>query len=186
MELSTPQGTNRDKRFETVLGEDPRTVLFAERLRDGRIALGTRTLSRDGSWAAGELQVLEPHSYLDLAAWLAAAVEDGWIDTVRARGAESLRTAVELYGEGAAAARRLADDMVREIPPSLLARAMILLANSIGPESRERLVARVNATSDLSEDAMLRRRLADEEEAFAYVVAAAALYEAVSQELPED
>lgn len=161
-------------------------MLFAERLRDGRIAMGTRTLGKDGAWIAGEMQVLPPNAYLDLAAWLSPAVEDGWIETVRARGEDPMRTATELYGEGPAAARRLADEMLREIPHRLLARAMVLLANSIGPESRERLVSRVNTTDDLSEEAMLRRRLADEEEAFAYVVAAAALYDAIGREFPAE
>lgn len=137
---------------------------------------------RDGSWAAGEMHVLEPPAYLDLAAWLAPAVQEGWIDTVRARGEDPLRTAGELYGEEPGSVRRLADDMLREIPPSLLARALVLLANSIGPDARERLVARLNVTENLSEDAVLRRRLTEEKEAFAYVIAAAALYDAVASE----
>lgn len=148
--------------------------------------MGTRTLGKDGAWTPGEMQVLPPNAYLDLAAWLSPAVEDGWIDTVRARGEDPMRTATELYGEGPAAARRLADDMLREVPHTLLARAMVLLANSIGPESRERLISRVNTTGDVSEEAMLRRRLADEEEAFAYVVAAAALYDAIGREFPAE
>lgn len=184
--MSAADARRRAPTFESLIGEDPRTVLFAERLRDGRIAVGTRALLRDGSWAAGELHVLEPAAYLDLAAWLAPAVEEGWIDTVRARGEDPLRTAAELYGEGAESARRLADEMLREIPPSLLARALVLLANSIGPDARERLVARLNATDNASEDAILRRRLAEEKEAFAYVIAAAALYDTVARGTESD
>lgn len=174
-------GRKRDPTLEIVIGDAPRTVLFAERLRDGRIALGTRSVERDGEWRAGELHLLEPTAYLELAAWLAPAVEESWADTVRARGAESLRTAEELYGEGTAGVRRLAAEMAAELPASLLSRAMTLLANSIGPEARERLVARLNATGSVSEDAWLRRRLADEREAFAYAVAAAALYDAIAR-----
>lgn len=176
----------REGPLEILIGDEPRTVLFAERLRDGRVALGTRTLERDGEWKPGELHLLEPTAYLELAAWLAPAVEDAWVETVRARGAESLRTAEELYGEGHAGVRRLANDMADQLPASLLARAMMLLANSIGPEARERLVSRLNATDSVSEDARLRRRLADEREAFAYVVAAAALYDSIALGPGED
>lgn len=171
----------RGDTFETLISEEPRTVLFAERLRDGRIALGTRTLGRDGEWEAGELHLLESPAYLDLAGWLAPAVEDGWRETIRGRAEDPIRTAEELYGEGTAGIRRLAADMLGELPASLLARALTLLANSIGPASRERLVARLNETENISEDAWIRRRLADEKEAFAYVVAAAALYESISR-----
>lgn len=180
--MSTPiTPGRREPTFESVIAEDPRTVLFAERLRDGRIAMGTRTLQRDGSWSPGELHVLEPPAYLDLAAWLSPAVEDGWIGTVRARGEDPMRTAAELYGEAPESARRLADEMLREVPPSLLARAMVLLANSIGPEARERLVSRLNETDNVSEDGILRRQLAEEKEAFAYIIAAAALYDTVAR-----
>jgi hypothetical protein len=159
-------------------------VLFAERLRDGRIALGTRVQQRDGSWEPGELHLLEPAAYLDLAAWLTAPVEDAWIETVRDRQTEPLRTAGELYGDDPGAIERLLDGMLREIPPALLLRAMVLLANSIGPQSRERLVSRLNQTGSPSEEAELRRQLADEGEAFAYAVAAAALYDALERGLP--
>jgi hypothetical protein len=81
---------------------------------------------------------------------------------------------------------RLAADMLAEIPPALLARAMILLANSIGPEARNRLVQRLNRTTNVSDDAMLRRRMADESEAFAYAVATAALYDALATGAVED
>lgn len=160
-------------------------MLSAERLRDGRIAFGTRIRREDGSWEAGELHLLEPGAYLDLAAWLTPAVEEAWIGTVREREGEPLQTARELYGEGPGAVRQLAEEIVREIPPHLLARAMIVLANSIGPEARERLIAQLNATDDPSEDAALRRRLSDENEAFAYVVAAAALFDALARGLDE-
>jgi hypothetical protein len=171
----------REGTFEAVLSEEPRTILFAEKLRDGRIALGTRTLNRDGEWQPGELHLLEPATYLDFASWLAPFVEQGWLDTVRGRREDPLRTAAELYGEGPHAVRRLAADMLDELPASLLCRAFTLLANSIGPESRERLVARLNRTGNLSEDARIRRQLADEKSAFAYVVAAAALFDAIAR-----
>jgi DNA polymerase III delta prime subunit len=103
------------------------------------------------------------------------------MDTVRDRQAEPLRTAAELYGDDPNAVERLVGEMLREIPASLLTRAMILLANSIGPEARERLVARLNQTASTSEEAVLRRQLADENEAFAYVVAAAALFHALER-----
>lgn len=174
--MSPPEGG-----LEIPLGGEPPTVLFAERLRDGRVALGTRVRRRDGEWEPGELHLLEAGAYLDLAAWLSPAVEDAWIETVRDRQAEPLRTAEELYGDEPGAIERLLDGILREIPPALLLRAMILLANSIGPEARERLVARLNRTPNPSEEAELRRRLAEEREAFAYAVAAAALYDALER-----
>lgn len=167
--------------LEIVLQEDPPTLLHAEWLRDGRVAMGTRRQRRDGTWDAGELYVLEPSACLDLAAWLTPIVVAGWIDSVRERQAEPLRTAHELYGEGEPAATRLAMEMLRELPPDLLARGLILLANSIGPENRERLIQRLNRTGDRSEDSALRRRLADEHEALAYVVAAAGVLDAVAR-----
>lgn len=175
--MSPPE---REPGFEAVVGEDPATVLYAERLRDGRVALGTRRRRRDGEWEPGEMNLLEPSACLDLAAWLAPVIEDSWIDAVRERRAEPLRTAEELYGEGAEGVSRLALQMLQEIPPRLLTRAMILLANALGPEARERLVQQLNRTSNPLEDAMLRRRLADEHEAFAYAVAAAALFDALA------
>jgi hypothetical protein len=124
---------------------------------------------------------------LDLAAWLVPAVEDGWIDTVRQRQADPVRTAGELYGEGPGALARLALNTVAEIPPPLLARSMILLANSLGPGARDRLVGRLNETSSRSEEAELRRQMADENQTFAYAIAAAALYDALSRGIiPED
>jgi hypothetical protein len=176
--------TRPEPGFEAIIGEDPPVVLYAERLRDGRIALGVRTKRPDGSWAPGELHLLEPGAYLGLAAWLSPAVEDGWIETVRSRQAGPLRTAEELYGEGAGPVLRLALEMVREIPVALLGRAMLLLANSIGPEARERLVTHLNATESPGEESALRRRLAEENEAFAFAVAAAALLDAVARGLP--
>lgn len=170
--------------LEISIGEEPPTVLFAERLRDGRVALGTRVQQRDGSWEPGELHLLDPSAYLDLAAWLTGPVEDAWIKTVRDRQPEPLRTAAELYGDDPGAIERLLEAMLREIPPALLLRAMVLLANSIGPEARERLVSRLNRTASPAEEAELRRRLADQGEAFAYAVAAAALYDALERGLP--
>jgi len=175
-----------EPRFEVLIGEEPPTRLFAERLRDGRIALGTTVQQKDGSWTPGELHLLEPAAYLDLAAWLSPAVEGAWLETVRDRQTEPLRTARELYGPGRDAVERLIEQMLREVPPALLARGMILLANSIGPESRRRLIDRLNRTSSVSEDAELRRRLADENEAFAYVVAAAALYDALEEGVADE
>lgn len=173
--------------FEALISDDPPTLLVAERLRDGRLALGTRVRDTAGTWVPGEVHFLPATLPLDLAAWLAPAVEAGWIDTVRQRQAEPLRTAGELYGEGPGALRQLAFDTLAEIPPDLLGRAMILLANSVGPNARERLVERLNETDSRSEEMELRRQLADENEAFAYAVAAAALFDALSRGLlPED
>lgn len=175
----------REPMLEIAVSEEPRTVLYAERLRDGRIALGTRTW-RDGAWKPGELHLLEPAAYLNLASWLAPAVEDAWMDTVRQRQAEPLRTAFELYGSDSGAVERLTERTLEEIPPDLLARAMILLANAIGPQARARLVERLNRTGSVSEDAELRRRLADEHEAFAYAISAAALYDAIARGIDEE
>lgn len=156
-------------------------ILVAERLRDGRIALGTRARTPDGEWKPGELHLLDRAVQLDLAAWLTPAVDAGWLETVRHRRAQTLRTAGELYGEGPGAVMRLALDTLAEISPALLSRAMILLANSVGPTSRERLVDRLNETADRSEDLELRRQLSDENESFAYAIAAAALFDALEQ-----
>lgn len=162
-------------------------MLVADRLRDGRIALGTRVRREDGEWDAGELHLLSPAAQLELASWLAPAVEDNWMETIRQRRAEPLRTAGELYGEGPGAALRFALDTVAQISPDMLARAMALLANSVGPSAHDRLVARINETADHSEDLELRRRLQDENETFAYAVAAAALFDAVRSGIyPED
>jgi hypothetical protein len=172
--------------FEARLADDPPTVLYAELLRDGRVAVGTRRQERDGSWTPGELHLLEPSAALDLAAWLSPLVEQSWAEAIRDRRAEPLRTARELYGEGPGGAERLGREMLREIPPELLARALILLANSIGPEARVRLVSQLNHTTSASEDSALRRRLADENEAFAYAVAAAALFDALARGATEE
>lgn len=173
--------------FQTQISDDPQTLLVAERLRDGRIALGTRVRRADGEWEAGELLFLPVSAQLALAAWLAPLVESNWADTVRQRQADPLRTAGELYGEGPSALRQLALDTIEEMPPDLLARAMILLANSIGPDARERLVERINETDDRSEEMELRRRMADENQTFAYAISAAALFDALSRGMiPED
>jgi hypothetical protein len=167
--------------FEARIADDPPTVLVAEQLRDGRLALGTRIQNQAGDWKAGELHLLEPGVILDFSAWLAGAVERGWLDTVRERQIRPLRTAEDLYGEGPGAIMQLAQDTLGEIPPTLLRRAMILLANAIGPEARQRLVERLNETESRSEDLELRRQLADEHEALGYAVAAAALYDALAR-----
>ena len=170
---------DREPGLEIVVGEEPRVVLYFERLRDGRVAVGTRR-EKGGDWEAGELYLLKSGAYLDLAAWLAPLVSAAWIDAIRDRQAEPLRTAEELYGGGAEGVARLAGEMLNQIPSPLLARALILLANSIGPEARNRLVQRLNQTTNPSEDAALRRRMADEIEAFAYAVAAAARFDAIA------
>lgn len=167
--------------FEALISDDPPTMLIAERLRDGRMALGTRVQDTEGRWQAGELHLLDPAVQLDLAAWLAPLVETDWIETVRQRQLDPLRTAEELYGEGPNALSRLAFDTLGEVHPALLRLGMILLANAIGPDARERLVERLNETDDRSEDMELRRRLADENEGFAYAVAAAALFDALAR-----
>ena len=176
----------REPGYETQLGEDPPVVLFAERLRDGRVARGTRTRQRDGSWAPGELHLLEPPAALDLAGWLAPTVEQAWGETIRERQAEPLRTAAELFGGEPGAVERMAGEILREISPGLLARALILLAHSIGPDARARLIARLNGTTDASEEAALRRQMADEGESFAYVIAAAALFDALDRGITAD
>ncbi len=168
--------------FLAQISDEPPTVLAAERLRDGRVALGTRTRERDGRWEPGELHLLDADVQLDLAAWLASATEDGWIETVRERREDTVRTAHELYGDGPGALRRLALEALAEIPPPLLARAMILLANALGPHARRRLVDQLNRTMDPLEEEELRRRLAADNEAFAYAVAAAGLFDAVADE----
>jgi hypothetical protein len=175
MEQQAPTG------FQAQIGDQPPTMLVAERLRDGRVALGTRVQRPDGEWDPGELHLLDRSAQLDFAAWLTSAVEAGWIDTIRHRRTDTLRTANELYGEGPGAVMRLALDTLAEISPALLARAMILLANSVGPTSRDRLVDRLNETEDRSEDLELRRRLQDQNETFAYAIAAAALFDALEE-----
>ncbi len=177
-------GPIREPVFTLPLEGDPGAELYAERLRDGRIALGTRTARAAGEWEPGELHLLAPATAAALAGWLAPLVSDLWLPTVREHAAEQLRTAADLHGEGAGGVRRLALDVLQEIPPELLVRALLLLSNSIGPEARQRTVARLNRTPDASEEAALRRQLAEEREAFAYAVAAAALFDALAQGLP--
>ena len=172
--------------LEIRIADDPPLVLHAERLRDGRLAIGTRRGRRDGEWEAGELHLLEPVAFLDLAGWLAGPVEEAWTEVIRDRRDAPLRTASELYGPGADGVQRLAEEMLRQVPPALLARGMILLANAIGPESRSRLVRRLNRTENVSEEQALRRRMAEESEAFAYAVAAAALYDALAAGVGSD
>ena len=174
-------GGPRVPRFEAQLQDDPPTVLFADWLRDGRVAIGTRRQRKDGEWEAGELHLLEPAVVADLAAWLAPVVVHGWRDTARERGMDSLRTAIELYGEETGAGERLAGEMLREIPRELMIRALLLLANAIGPASRRRLVQLLNSITHGPEDAALRRRLAEEEEGVAYAVTAAGLLDLLEQ-----
>jgi hypothetical protein len=180
-------GGGSDRQFQALISTDPPTMLVAERLRDGRLALGTRVQLPNGEWKASDLSFLDPSVQLDLVAWLTPAVETGWIDTVRHRQEGPLRTAGELYGEGPGAVTRLALDTLAEIPSALMTRAMVLLANSVGPQARQRLIERLNETSNVSEDTELRLRMADENETLAYAVAAAALFDAASRGIyPED
>ena len=179
--------TPREPGLQLLITREPPTMLVAERLRDGRVALGTRTERPGGDWEPGELHLLNPAAQMELAGWLASAVEDAWIETVRQRRTEPLRTAGELYGDGPGAVSRLAIETLAEIPPDLLARAMILLANAVGPYTRGRVVQRLNETEDRGEEMELRRRLADENESFAFAIAAAGLFDALAQGvLPED
>lgn len=180
------EGRARESGLEIVLSEEPRHILYAERLRDGRVALGTRTEPRDGPSRPGEMHILDPGACLDLAAWLSPIIEESWLAPVRERQEEPLRTAEELYGAGSGGVRRLAGEMLHEIPPELVARAMMLLANSLGPDTRRRLVQRLNLTVSPAEDEALRRRMAEEHEAFAYAVAAAALFDALATGIAED
>lgn len=172
--------------LEIPLSDHPPTVLYAEPLRDGRVALGTRTRGADGRWHAGELHVLEPAAYLALGAWLAAPIERAWIDTVRERREAQLRTAADLYGPGSAAAQRLAEEVLRELPRPLLVRALVLLLNSLGPAAHERHVAALNAAPPGPEEEELRRRLEELREGFAYALSAAALLDAVASGIEED
>lgn len=171
----------REPGLEVPLSGDSMAVLYAKRLRDGRIALGTRSRGADGEWTPGELHLLDRSAYLSLAGWLAPTIEDAWLDTVREHQEDQLRTAFDLYGEGPAAVEQLARDTIAEISPALLVRALALLINSVGPDARERLVGRLNRTPNTAEEDDLRRRLADEREAFAYSVAAAALFDALER-----
>lgn len=172
--------------FAVPIAESPPTELYAERLRDGRVVLGTRAQGADGGWAPAEMHVLERSAFLGLAAWLADAVADEWIDPVRARQDDQLAIAAELYGAGPDGVRRLAEETLREIPTPLLVRALLLLLNALGPEMREQRVALLNRTPAGPAEAELRRRLADEREAVAYAVAAAALLDALDRGLPEE
>lgn len=165
--------------LEIPLHDPPGTVLLLERLRDGRIALSVRHSGDAAAGEGGDLYLLDPKGSLALAAWLTPAVESAWEESLAAHQPDQLRTAEDLYGDGAGAVRRLAEETAREIPAGLLSRAMVLLANSIGPEARERLVGRLNQTLSPSEDGELRRRLAEEREAFAYALAAASLFHAL-------
>jgi hypothetical protein len=152
--------------------------LHAERRADGGV-----TLSVDGA-PAGEMALSAPDAAA-LAGWLTPTVQREWMDTVREHLAAQLSTADALYGDEKDGTRRFAMALLEEVPPALLARALVLLANDVGPRGRERLVERINGTGDFSEDLMLRRRLADEGDAFAYVVAAAALLDALDPDAPE-
>jgi hypothetical protein len=158
-------------------------ALVAERLRGGGVALSVRGPA--GEWAAGDVHVLPPAAAAALAGWLSPAVQREWLGTVRQRVDEQLATAEALYGGEQGGLRRLGHRLLEEVPPGLLARALVLLAGSIGPDARERLVTVLNRTADFSEDLMLRRRLAEEGDAFAYVVAAAAVFDSLDPDAPE-
>jgi hypothetical protein len=151
--------------------------LWARRAPDGGVSLSVG--------GEGEAHVLSGSAASALAAWLAPTVVDEWIGTVREHLEPQLSTAEALFGEERDAARRLAARLLDEVPPGLLSLALLLLANAIGPRARERLVDRINATHDFSEDLMLRRRLAQQGDAFAYVVAAAALFDALDPDAPD-
>jgi hypothetical protein len=172
--------------LELLVHDTPPTILYTERLKDGRIALGTRVQSTAGAWHAGELHVLEPAAYLALAGWLAEPVAEAWLAPVRDRRDGQLRTAQDLYGPGAAGAQRLADDLLREVPRPLLVRALLLLVNSLGPAEHSRLVGQINATPPGPEEEELRRRLAEQREGFAYALAGAALLDAIEAGLDDD
>jgi hypothetical protein len=93
----------RHRRLTVPLGPEGDTLLSAERLRDGRVAVGTRRRVGGDEWQPGDLLVLDRPAFLALAGWLDEAVEDAWIDAVRERQAEPLRTARErigIVGEG--------------------------------------------------------------------------------------
>lgn len=172
-----PPAVPREPEFEILLDAELGTTLFGERLRDGRIALGTR--SANGR-LAGEMHLLPRAAYLALAAWLADAVHEAWLGTVREHLPRQAATAEDLYGPDDQALQQFGADLLAELPPGMLARALILLLNSLGPQTRERLVARLNRTSDRGEEAGLRRRLLEQQEHFAYAVAAAAVYDALA------
>jgi hypothetical protein len=179
-----PERPSREPLFRLALANDPGVEFFAERLRDGRLALGTRASTGQSS-RAGELHLLGPGEASALAGWLAPLVEETWRAALHERREELLRTAADLHGDGTAGVERLAQEVIRELPAGLLRRALLLLANAIGPEARERLVTRLNQTQDRSEEAVLRGKLAEEGEAFAYALAAAALFDVLDEGLLE-
>jgi hypothetical protein len=167
--------------FTVPLSDDGDSELFAERLRDGRIVIGSRERTGEG-WNPHGLHVLGRPAYLALAGWLAEHVEEAWLDTIRERQQEQLGTAADLFGDEPDPASHLASEMLRQLPPALLRRALLLLSNAIGPESRSRLVQRLNRTGDVSEEGRLRRDLAEADEALGYAVAAAALLDAMARD----
>ncbi|MBA4158649.1 MAG: hypothetical protein H0X65_14405 [Gemmatimonadetes bacterium] len=171
----------REPGLTLALSGDPDTVLHVEQLRDGRVAIGVRRRSKNGEWTGSDLYLLDERSCLAMAGWLSPIVEDSWIGTVRERQAAQLRTSQELYGEEADGAALMADAVLKQIPAALMRRALLLLINAIGPETRNRLIEHLNRTGDMSEDAWLRRRLDEEQEAFAYAVAAAALFDVIDR-----
>lgn len=165
------------------IGEEPEVRVYAEPLRDGRVAVGTRTRTAGGDWRTGEIYLLDAALLAEVAGWLTPLVVADWIGSVRGRQDEPVRTAEELYGDEPDTIARLAREMMERIPPELMRRAMILLANSLGPASRSRLVEELNRTRSVSTEAELRRRLDEESEAFGYAIAAASLFDAL---LPEE
>lgn len=166
-------GPARPAPLSLPLDEETGETLRVERLRDGRVALGTED---------GALHLLPPRAAAALAGWLAPVVEEAWEETLRGRLGDALATADDLYPDEPERAARHARDLLDQLPPRLLGRALTLLANSIGPEAREEMVRALNRTGDSSEEAWLRRRLAEEGDAFAYVVAAAALLRAAGED----
>jgi hypothetical protein len=169
--------------FRAELEGAAAAALVAERRGDGAVALSAR--GPEGEWSAAQVHVLPPAAASALAGWLAPSVVQEWMGTVRQHLDAQLATAEALYGGEPGGLRRLGHKLLEELPPGLLARALVLLAGSIGPDARERIVGSLNRTTDFSEDLILRRRLAEEGDAFAYVVAAAAVFDALDPDAPE-
>lgn len=165
-----------------ALAGDAGPRFFAEWLRDGRLALGLRGTTPD---APSEIHTLAPDAALALVAWLTPLVEREWLPVARRRAEAQLALAEQVHGEERGGIRRTAMQMLDELPPRLLARALALLANAIGPGEHARKVRELNRTANFSDDLRLRQSLAEETSAFAYVLAAAALFDAIDPDAPE-